>query len=413
MRNLFVVSVASLTLFSSAGVVLADEIQPYQSQTIQPYQSQTIQPYQSQTIQPDQSQPVMQIPSAPTGVTANVGDTQVVLSWNASSGATSYKVYENGANIAYDVASTSYTVTGLTNGTSYSFRIIAVNSSGESAQSDIVTATPQAQATQSAQSTQTQQYQSQPIQQYQSQPIQQYQSQPIQQYQSQPIQQYQSQPVQQYQSQPVQPNQPKKFILLQLSNEYTVVNGQYQTVDTKPYESNGRTLVPIRFISEALGAKVDWDQQAQQITITMNGKSISLWINKPYANINGVNQSLDVAPRINNSRTMVPLRFITENLNQKVDFDSSTQSILIQSNDDASITSFQSNDIKPYITSITQMNKPSQLPPALPPVSSDHSPSKGSSDGSIFSPADQFRYSGGTGSDNFWNPGWLNPGGGY
>jgi len=88
-------------------------------------------------------------PSTPTGVVATAGNAQVSLSWSASSGATSYNVYrattaggEGTTPIAMGIASTSYTNTGLTNGTTYYYKVAAVNASGTSAQSTEVNAKP-------------------------------------------------------------------------------------------------------------------------------------------------------------------------------------------------------------------------------------------------------------------------------
>lgn len=88
-------------------------------------------------------------PSAPTGLTATAGDSQVALSWNTSSGATVYNVKRATTNggpytLVTSVASPSYTNTGLTNGTTYYFVVSAQNSGGESANSAQASATPTA-----------------------------------------------------------------------------------------------------------------------------------------------------------------------------------------------------------------------------------------------------------------------------
>ncbi|MFC5472155.1 glycoside hydrolase family 6 protein [Cohnella suwonensis] len=89
-----------------------------------------------------------QIPAAPTGLTATAGNAQVALSWTASSGATSYSVKRattSGGpytNVATGVTATSYTNTGLTNGTAYYYVVSASNSAGESANSSQASATP-------------------------------------------------------------------------------------------------------------------------------------------------------------------------------------------------------------------------------------------------------------------------------
>jgi fibronectin type 3 domain-containing protein len=91
------------------------------------------------------------IPAAPTGLTATPGNAQVALNWTASSAATSYNVYrstssggEGGTPFKTGVTSTSYTDSGLSNGTRYYYQVTAVNSSGESSKSSEVSTTPQA-----------------------------------------------------------------------------------------------------------------------------------------------------------------------------------------------------------------------------------------------------------------------------
>ncbi len=95
--------------------------------------------------------PTSGVPAAPTGLTATAGNALVALSWTASSGATSYNVYrgtasggESATAIATGITTTSYTNTGLTNGTAYYYKVAALNASGTSAQSSEVSATPAA-----------------------------------------------------------------------------------------------------------------------------------------------------------------------------------------------------------------------------------------------------------------------------
>jgi hypothetical protein len=91
------------------------------------------------------------VPAAPTGLAATAASAQVALSWNGSSGATSYNVYrgttaggESGTAIASGLTTTTYTDTGLTNGTTYYYKVAAINSVGTSGLSNEASATPAA-----------------------------------------------------------------------------------------------------------------------------------------------------------------------------------------------------------------------------------------------------------------------------
>jgi uncharacterized protein YegL len=98
---------------------------------------------------------------------------------------------------------------------------------------------------------------------------------------------------------------------------------------SKPIIKNGRALLPIRTLIESLGGVVEWNSKEQKVTITLNGHSIVLWIGKNTALVDGSNTTLDVAPTIITGRTYLPLRFISENLGASVDWDNKTQTITI------------------------------------------------------------------------------------
>jgi len=97
-----------------------------------------------------------------------------------------------------------------------------------------------------------------------------------------------------------------------------------------PVIENGRTLVPLRIIAENLGAQIGWDPDNRKVTIVNGNVNINLVIGNNNAVINGKKVSLDVPPSIKNNRTMVPLRFISEHLGAQVDWDEATQTITVE-----------------------------------------------------------------------------------
>jgi hypothetical protein len=92
--------------------------------------------------------------------------------------------------------------------------------------------------------------------------------------------------------------------------------------DALPYLDNevNRVRVPIRFVAEAMGAKVEWDAEARRVTITRDGTEIKLTIDDPTVLVNGTSLQIDAPPKIVQDRTMVPLRFISEAFGANVDW---------------------------------------------------------------------------------------------
>ncbi len=98
---------------------------------------------------------------------------------------------------------------------------------------------------------------------------------------------------------------------------------------SKPSIKDGRTLLPIRVLIESLGGTVEWNAKEQKVTISLNGHSTVLIIGKTDTLVDGSKTTLDVAPEIINDRTYIPLRFVSEHLGASVNWDSETQTITI------------------------------------------------------------------------------------
>jgi len=116
---------------------------------------------------------------------------------------------------------------------------------------------------------------------------------------------------------------------LKVGDKKAQLNQDSIDMDVPPQVVGGRTLIPIRFISEAFGSKVEWEASTGKITITRLDFTIVLWKDKKNAKVNGKDTTLDVPATINQGRTLVPLRFISEAFGAKVDWDQKSKSISI------------------------------------------------------------------------------------
>jgi len=123
-------------------------------------------------------------------------------------------------------------------------------------------------------------------------------------------------------------------IILRIGSKNMYVNGKLVVLDSVPIIRNDRTLLPIRFVAEALGAQVGWDGATQKVTIQDRTTKIEMWINKPTALVNGKTVYIDpanhkVTPILVNARTMVPVRFVAETLGATVEWNEKLQQVTI------------------------------------------------------------------------------------
>lgn len=134
---------------------------------------------------------------------------------------------------------------------------------------------------------------------------------------------------------PVTPVLPsgKSVIILQLNNPYMQVNAQTIPVDgdrgTTPFLYNGRTMLPIRAVIENLGGTIEYNSSNGMSTIRLGNNLVQLTTNSALVYVNGVAKYLDTVPMIVNGRTMLPLRFVIENLEGDVVWDDVHQTATI------------------------------------------------------------------------------------
>lgn len=118
-------------------------------------------------------------------------------------------------------------------------------------------------------------------------------------------------------------------IKIKIGSKEAVVDGNITSLDVPPVLKNGRTMVPVRFIGEAFGADFAWDEKTRKVTYTLEDLTIQLYIGKKSATVNGIAAVLEAEPEIVNGRTMVPLRFIGQYMGASFDWDGQQQTATI------------------------------------------------------------------------------------
>ncbi|MCL6450041.1 MAG: N-acetylmuramoyl-L-alanine amidase family protein [Acetobacteraceae bacterium] len=108
-----------------------------------------------------------------------------------------------------------------------------------------------------------------------------------------------------------------------------VVNGRELSPDTPPLLVEGRVLVPVRLISEALGAQVAWVAAEGRVELSLGDRSVLLTVGRDRAMVNGVEVPLDVPARVVGGRTLVPLRFLGESLGAQVRWEAETRTVRV------------------------------------------------------------------------------------
>lgn len=108
-----------------------------------------------------------------------------------------------------------------------------------------------------------------------------------------------------------------------------ILDGTTLNLDVPPTIGNGRILVPLRAIFEAMGASVSWNDATQTAIAKKESTTVVVVIGGNTASINGINKSLDVAPTVINGRTFAPLRFVAEAFGNNVKWESINKSAYI------------------------------------------------------------------------------------
>lgn len=114
-----------------------------------------------------------------------------------------------------------------------------------------------------------------------------------------------------------------------------IIDGKGISTDVTPVVKNGRVLVPIRMIAENTGSKVSYEEGSQRILVTSQETEMALFVGQRFAFVNGKKVGMDTAPLIVRGRTMVPLRFLNQQLGFEVSWDKQSQVAIVNTGKNA------------------------------------------------------------------------------
>ncbi|SDX98263.1 copper amine oxidase N-terminal domain-containing protein [Paenibacillus sp. CF384] len=119
-----------------------------------------------------------------------------------------------------------------------------------------------------------------------------------------------------------------KTVIMEIGQERFFIGGHEASSD-KPFVEQGRTMVPLRTVAQAFGAKVDWSAPNKEVTVTLNNLKVDLRVGSKNIQVNGVERELDVAAEAFSGRTYLPLRAIGEALGKSVSYANAYKLIFI------------------------------------------------------------------------------------
>jgi sugar lactone lactonase YvrE len=119
------------------------------------------------------------------------------------------------------------------------------------------------------------------------------------------------------------------MVVFIIGHDTYTVDSQSYAIDACPLISNGRALVPVRYLADSLGAQTGWDPTSQSVTITKGNTTVELTIGSTTLKTNGTTSQMDVVPVIRNGRTYLPARFVAEAFGYSVAWDAGSQTVTV------------------------------------------------------------------------------------
>ncbi|NLJ99940.1 MAG: hypothetical protein GX318_01725 [Clostridia bacterium] len=119
------------------------------------------------------------------------------------------------------------------------------------------------------------------------------------------------------------------IIKLTIGSRTAYIGGRAQEIEVPPILSNGYTMLPLRFVGETLGASFDFESKTKTVTFKTASRTVKLRIGERTAQVDGKDVRLDKPAEITSGRTLVPLRFVGESLGAGVDWDNAKKMVTI------------------------------------------------------------------------------------
>lgn len=120
---------------------------------------------------------------------------------------------------------------------------------------------------------------------------------------------------------------PQAAILFVIGQKSYTVDGNVYSIDAAPFIENGRTLVPVRYLGDAIGATTNWDGTTKTVTLTKGDTVVTIVIGESNIAVNGQASPLDVAPVIQDGRAYLPVSAIAQAFGYTVSWDQATQTV--------------------------------------------------------------------------------------
>lgn len=121
----------------------------------------------------------------------------------------------------------------------------------------------------------------------------------------------------------------KPNIVMNIGKTQATVDGAAVKLPAVPFMNEGVTYLPLRFVAEVMGGQIDWNNSDKRVRVLRGDTMLELWVGGKDMSLNGVRQPMTSAPILKNGSVYVPVRIISEQLGQKVDWASATKTITI------------------------------------------------------------------------------------